>query len=45
MTEAIQNLKALNTCKQLKSFLGSVHHLTKFVPILATQCSLFWELL
>ena len=25
-TEAIQNLKAPNTCKQLKSFLGSVHH-------------------
>ena len=34
-TEAIQNLKAPNTCKQLKSFLGSVHHLTKLVPNLA----------
>ena len=44
-TEAIQNLKAPNTCKQLNSFLGSVHHLTKFVPNLAIQCSVFRDLL
>ena len=44
-TEAIKSLKAPNTCKQLKSFLGSVHHLTKFVPNLATQCRIFRELL
>ena len=44
-TEAIQSPKAPNTCKQLKSFLGSVHHLTKFVPNLATQCRIFRELL
>ena len=44
-TEAIQNLKALNTCKELKSFLGSVHHLTKFVSNLAIQCRVFRDLL
>ena len=44
-TEDIQNLNAPHTCKQLKSFLGSVHHLTKFVPNLATQCRIFQELL
>ena len=44
-TEAIQYLKAPNTCKQLKSFLGSVHHLTKFVPNLAIQCRVFRDLL
>ena len=44
-TEAIQSLKAPNTCKQFESFLGSVHHLTKFVPNLATQCGVFPKLL
>ena len=44
-TEAIQNQKAPNTCKQLKSFLGSVHHLIKFVPNLAIQCIVFRDLL
>ena len=44
-TEAIQNLKAPNTCKQLKSFLGSVHHLTNIVPNLAIQCRVFRGLL
>ena len=44
-TEAIQSLKALNTCKQLKSFLGSVHLLTKLVPNSAKQCRVSRELL
>ena len=44
-TEAIQSLKAPNTCKPFESFLGGVHHLTKFVPTLATQCRVFPELL
>ena len=43
-TEAIQNLKAPNICKQLNSFLGSVHHLKKFVPNLAIQCRVFRDL-
>ena len=34
-TEAITKLDNPNTLKQLRSFLGSVHHLTKFVPNLA----------
>ena len=44
-TEAFQNQKAPNTCKQLKPFLESVHHLTKFVPNLAIQCRAFRDLL
>ena len=44
-TEAIQNLKAPNICKHIKSFLGSVHHLTKFVSNLAIQCRVFRDLL
>ena len=44
-TEAIQNLKAPNTCKKFKSFIGSVHHLIKFVPNLAIQCRVFRDLL
>ena len=47
-TEAIQNLKNLkapNICKHLKSFLGSVHHLTKFVTNLAIQGRVFRDLL
>ena len=44
-TEAIQNQKDPKTCKQLKSFLGSVQHLKKFVPNLAIQCTVFRDLL
>ena len=44
-TQAIINLKPPKTHKQLKSFLGSVHHLTKFVPNLATLCRGFRDLL
>ena len=34
-TEAITKLDNPKTLKQLRSFLGSVHHLTKFIPNLA----------
>ena len=34
-TEAIMKLENPKTLKQLRSFLGSVHHLTKFTPNLA----------
>ena len=34
-TEAITKLDNTKTLKQLRSFLGSVHHLTKFIPNLA----------
>ena len=37
-TQAIINLKPPTIHKQPKSFLGSVHHLTKFIPHLATLC-------
>ena len=44
-TQAIINLKPPTTHRQLKSFLGSVHHLTKFIPNLATLCRGFRDLL
>ena len=44
-TQAIINLKPPTTHKQHKSFLGSVHHLTKFIPKLATLCGGFRDLL
>ena len=34
-TAAIAEIKAPKTLKQLRSFLGSVHHLSKFIPNLA----------
>ena len=37
-TAAIAEIKAPKTLKQLRSFLGSVHHLSKFVPNLAKIC-------
>ena len=37
-TEAISQFKAPKTLKQLGSFLGSVHHLSKFIPNLAKIC-------
>ena len=37
-TAAIAEIKAPKTLKQLRSFLGSVHHLSKFIPILAKIC-------
>ena len=38
------NLKPPTTHKQLKSFLGSVHYLTKFMPNLAKLCRGFRDL-
>ena len=37
-TAAIAEIKAPKTLKQLRSFLGSVHHLSKFIPKLAKIC-------
>ena len=37
-TAAIAEIKASKTLKQLRSFLGSVHHLSKFIPNLAKIC-------
>ena len=37
-TQAILNFKLPTSHKQLKSFLGSVHHLMKFIPNLAPLC-------
>ena len=44
-TQAILNLKPPTSHKQLKSFLGTVHHLTKFIPNLAPLCREFRNLL
>ena len=37
-TAAIAEINAPKTLKQLRSFLGSVHHLSKFIPNLAKIC-------
>ena len=37
-TAAIAEIKAPKTLKQLRSFLGSVYHLSKFIPNLAKIC-------
>ena len=34
-TDAIVSLQHPKTFKQLKSFMGSIHHLNKFIPNLA----------
>ena len=39
------HLKPPTSHKQLKSFLASVHHLTKFIPNLAPLCREFRNLL
>ena len=44
-TQAILNLKPPTSNKQLKSFLESLHHLTKFIPDLAPLCREFRNLL
>ena len=44
-TQTILNLKPPSSHKQLKSFLESVHHLTKFIPNLAPLCREFKNLL
>ena len=40
-TQAILNLQQPTTQKHFKSFLGSIHHSTKFVPNLAETCKDF----
>ena len=37
-TAAFAEIRAPKTLKQLRSFLGSVHHLSKFIPNLAKIC-------
>ena len=37
-TSAILSLQPPNTLKKLRSFLGSVHHISKFIPNLAQLC-------
>ena len=44
-TAAISESKAPKTLKQLRSFLGSVHHLSKFIPNLAKICHTLRQLL
>ena len=44
-TAAMVEIKAPETLKQLRSFLGSVHHLSKFIPNLAKICQPLWPLL
>ena len=44
-TQATLNLNPSSSHKQFKSFLGSVHHLTKFIPTLAPLCHEFRNLL
>ena len=38
-TDAIINLKHPKSFEQLKSFMGSIHHLNKFIPNLAQLCT------
>ena len=38
-TDATKNLTYPKTFKQLKSFMGSIHHLNKFIPNLAQLCN------
>ena len=38
-TNKIIQLENHNTFKQLRSFMGSIHHLVKFIPNLATLCA------
>ena len=38
-TDAIVQLNHPKTSKQLKSFMGSIHHLNKFIPNLAQLCT------
>ena len=38
-TDALVNLQHPKTFKQLKSFMGSIHHLNKFIPNLAQLCT------
>ena len=44
-TDAIANLPHPKTFKLLKIFLGSIHHLNKFISNLVKLCKPFWSLL
>ena len=44
-TEAIEKLSAPKTFKQLKSFMGSIHHLTRYIPNLAQAATVLRPLL
>ena len=44
-TEAIEKLSPQKTFKQLKSFMGSIHHLTRYVPKLAQTAAALRPLL
>ena len=44
-TEAIEKLSAPKTFKQLKSFMGSIHHLTRYIPNLAQAATALRPLL
>ena len=44
-TEAIEKLLPPKTFKQLKSFMGSIHHLTRYIPKLAQTAAALRPLL
>ena len=44
-TEAIEKLSPPKTFKQLKSFMGSIHHLTRYIPNLAQAAAALRPLL
>ena len=44
-TEAIEKLSPPKTFKQLKSFMGSIHHLTRYIPNLAQTAAVLQPLL
>ena len=44
-TEAIEKLSPPKTFKQLKSFMGSIHHLTRYIPKLAQNAAALRPLL
>ena len=37
-TDAIKKLSSLSNLKKMQSFMGSVHHLGKFIPNLSQMC-------
>ena len=43
--EAIEKLSAPKTFKQLKNFMGSIHHLTRYIPNLAQAAAALRPLL
>lgn len=43
-TKAIRNIESPKTCKQLKSFMGRVSYVQRFIPVLAKILELFHKL-